>query len=192
VVDTVTRRPGGRSARIRSAVLASTLELLVRDGFDSLSLDAVAEHAGVHRTTLYRRWGSPTMLVVDALIDRSDTLVAVPDEGTLRADLQTLMAAVRANLESPLGEAVTVALAGARTDELVQAARRFWDDRLERMSVVVSRAVDRSEIAPADPHAVIELVIAPLFFRVLVDRRPIDDALVDMVTRTMVDGLAAR
>lgn len=63
----VARRPGGRSARIRAQVLEAVRELLVEQGFDALSVDAVAERAAVHRTTVYRRWRDVGGLLADVL-----------------------------------------------------------------------------------------------------------------------------
>jgi AcrR family transcriptional regulator len=193
MADRVHQRPGGRSARIRADALASTIELLAERGAAGLDFDAIADRSGVHRTTLYRRWGSPVMIAVDALTARSDAVVRVPDEGSLEADLRSLVEDVRANLESPAGNAITRALVADHGDEVVEAARRFWDDRLARMRVVVDRAVARGEITHVDPSfdptVVIELAVAPLFFRLLVDHRPLDDDFLETVVRALVSGL---
>lgn len=50
-----------------ASVLAATLEILAEHGFASLTIDEVAERAGVHTTTVYRRWGSRDGLVAAAL-----------------------------------------------------------------------------------------------------------------------------
>lgn len=185
------RRPGGRSARIREAVLATTVDVLADGGYPALTLDGVAERSGVHRSTLYRRWGSPAALVLDALLARSDRTVPVPDTGSFAGDVRQLLAEVRANLEDPVGGAATVAIAAERSEAAADGARRFWDDRLDRMRVVVERAVERGEVADGDEaRGVIEVAVAPLFFRLLVRRTPIDDDLVDRVVSLLGRALA--
>ncbi|MEV1246343.1 TetR family transcriptional regulator [Nonomuraea sp. NPDC050022] len=57
------RRPGGRSARVRTAVHEAVLDLLRKEDWDSLSLARVAERSGVHQATLYRRWGTLGALI---------------------------------------------------------------------------------------------------------------------------------
>ena len=52
------RRPGGRSSRVRAAVLGATLEALVQGGYEALSIAEVAARSGVHESTIYRRWGT--------------------------------------------------------------------------------------------------------------------------------------
>ncbi|MFC7589155.1 TetR/AcrR family transcriptional regulator [Nonomuraea antimicrobica] len=54
-----TVRPGGRTARVRAAVLEATQDELVERGFHELTMDQVAARAGVGKTTVYRRWGAP-------------------------------------------------------------------------------------------------------------------------------------
>src|SRR5687768_13717083 len=65
------RRPGGRAARVRAAAIAATLAELAESGYTALSLERVAQRAGVHKTTLYRRWGSREELVLEAMLERA-------------------------------------------------------------------------------------------------------------------------
>ena len=67
MVDIAVRRPGGRTARIRAAVLEATVSALIEHGYDGLTMERIADRAGVNKTTLYRRWGSRAGLVVDAV-----------------------------------------------------------------------------------------------------------------------------
>ena len=60
-------RTGGRSARVREAILAATFSELIDSGYAALSVEAVASRAGVNKTTIYRRWPTLDDLLVDAL-----------------------------------------------------------------------------------------------------------------------------
>src|SRR5688572_9801014 len=84
------QRPGGRSARVRAAELAATAEALAEDGYDALSIEAVGARAGVHKTTVYRRWPTKADLVADAARARSEQHVPIPDTGGLAGDLRLL------------------------------------------------------------------------------------------------------
>lgn len=190
-LDQVHRRPGGRSARIRQDVLDATLEVLSTEGYAAVTLDTVATRAGVHRTTLHRRWGTPIALVLDALFERSEEVIGTIDTGTLVGDLEALLAAVRANLESPLGSAVTIALAAERSPDVAAASRRFWERRFEVVGPLVERAVDRGELVPIEPARFLELAVAPLFFRLLVQHGTIDADLVADVISSMTVGSGA-
>jgi AcrR family transcriptional regulator len=62
------RRPGRpRSAEADAAILASTLRLLGRRGYEGTSIDAVAAGACVARATVYRRYPTKADLVGAAL-----------------------------------------------------------------------------------------------------------------------------
>jgi AcrR family transcriptional regulator len=188
--DRVRQRTGGRSARIRGRAHEAALELLAEHGsLSAVTLDSVADRAGVHRSTLYRRWRSTPALVLDALLDRAEATVPVPDTGSFETDLRTVLAAVRSNLEDPVGAALAV-VGTDRDADITDAVRDFWDVRLGVVAEIVERATARGEIAVPDASLVVELAVAPLFFRLLVDRRPLDDALVEAVVATLRRGLA--
>ena len=86
------QRPGGRATRVRSAVLDATSMLLSEVGYDQLSVEAVASRAGVHKTTVYRRWPTKPELIAEAALVQAAEAVPIPDTGTLLGDLQTLLA----------------------------------------------------------------------------------------------------
>jgi hypothetical protein len=80
----------------------------------------------------------------------------------------------------------------AATDDdpaLVANRARFWQARYETARVIVDRAIDRREVpAGTDPELALELLVAPLHFRKLLTRQPIDDGLVEhMATHSCMD-----
>ena len=188
------QRPGGRSARVRTAVLAATLELLVETGYDGLSVDAVAARAGVHKTTVYRRWPTKAALVAAAAADRSEQLVPVPDTGSLVGDLTALGRSVADNVSSELGGGLarTIVAAAAASDEVAQVHREFWAVRLALTETIVERAVARGEVrADVDGRAVIEALIGPIYVRLLLTGEPFDAPLVDEIATLVARGVGA-
>jgi AcrR family transcriptional regulator len=182
------RRPGGRSARVRAAVVAATLDELTSNGYSGLTPDSVAARAGVHKTTVYRRWRTKEALVLDAMLQQAAQTVVVPDTGSLRGDLLDLARRSAAIQTSPAGEAVVRAVAGqAHTNaDMAAASQRFWATRLRLDDTIVQRAKERGEIdAHIDPELVIEALLGPLYFRLLVAGQPLTakfiDGLVDLV-----------
>ena len=162
-------RPGGRSARVRSDVLAATLEVLAEQGYDGAELPEIARRAGVHPTTVYRRWGSKAKLVGEALLERSRTLTPTPDTGALRTDLERLLLDGAALVHTPPVRALFEVLLADSTDmspEVAAARDRFWAAHLEEARGIVDRAVARGELpAGTDPAALIDLVIGPAVLR---------------------------
>ncbi len=165
-------RPGGRSARVRADVLAAVEAELAEHGYDGLTIDGVAARSGVHRTTVYRRWGTVDRLLVDLLALGADDTWAPAETGTLAGDLAELNREIRAALTVLPSVTVAVIAASFRTPDAADALRRFWVDRYERSAVVVTRAVERGEIpAGTDAHRVLMLATAPLYHQLVLLRQ---------------------
>jgi AcrR family transcriptional regulator len=67
-----------------------TLRLLQQEGYDGLTVDAVAATARASKATVYRRWPTKAELVLAAVIKGVRQVVAAPETGTLRGDLLQL------------------------------------------------------------------------------------------------------
>ncbi len=182
--DSVRRRPGGRSARVRSAVLQATLDQLFAVGYERLSVRKVAAAAGVAPTTVYRRWGSRPQLVLAALTELSAVTIVAPDTGSVRGDLRALAGEIAGALSQPPVTALMRSMITLPDEVAGEYRRSFWADRTARTAVIVERGIARGELpATTDPTAVLELLIAPIWFRLLISSTPIDDLALDRWVR---------
>ncbi len=173
-------------------MLRAAGELLTEVGYDSMTVEAIADRAGVHKTTVYRRWPSKAELTADAAALHSAAAVPIPDTGTLVGDLQVLAREVVANIGTEAGarRSRSIAAAAAASDELAEAMHGFWAHRLAVSTEVVERAIRRRELpATADANLIIETVIGPLWVRLLLTGEPITDAFADKVVALVADGL---
>ncbi|MFY7066249.1 TetR/AcrR family transcriptional regulator [Nocardiopsis changdeensis] len=170
-------RPVGRGAKVLAAVRAATLAELGERGYADLSVESVARRAGVHKTTVYRRWRDRQALVVDAFEHLAATEVPAPDTGALAGDLEALARALVGLLTSPRGAVMTAMLAdAARIPEIARARERVFADRVEHVRPVVERAVARGEAPPGtDPARVARALAAPVYLRLLVSGDPLDE-----------------
>ncbi|MBF6172834.1 TetR/AcrR family transcriptional regulator [Nocardia blacklockiae] len=186
-------RPGGRTARVRQAVLRAAGDLLAERGLAGLDLTEVAARADVGKTTVYRRWRTPAGLVADLLSDMAETSLPHADTGSLRGDLLANARLVTATLTDPRQGPLFKSLVAAATFDPAAAAalRHFYDTRLTEWTPCVEAAIARGEIpAETDPRAVLSAVSAPLYYRLLNTGDPLDDT----VTTTTAEAaaLAAR
>jgi AcrR family transcriptional regulator len=189
------QRPGGRAARVRAAVLDAAAELLTDGGYDQLSVEDVAARAGVHKTTVYRRWPTKAGLIADAVSVHSEQNVPIPDTGTLLGDLQAFARAIVANIASEGGtrRSRSIVAAAATSDDLTAGMHSFWAERLDSSATIVERAIERGELAPeADANLIIETVIGPLWVRLLLTGEPISDDLADRVAELVTVGATHR
>jgi AcrR family transcriptional regulator len=189
-----TTRPGGRTARTRAAVRDATVAELADRGYAALTVDGVAARSGVHRATLYRRWGGVDGLVADALELAGEDGWQPPDTGTLEGDLLGLAHEVlRAFTGSGHGGAPAAFVAAAfHSEPTARALRAFFAGRHERAAAVVRRAVERGELSPdTDPGALVRAAVAPLYYRLFISREPIDEVAAEQAARAALSAARA-
>lgn len=140
------RVEGPREAEI----LSTTLTLLIRHGYDRLTMDAVAREARTSKATLYRRWTSKQQLVMDAIVNsKAATVPPPPDTGSLKGDLMAAYAGSGgvADVES-VGMLAAVLTAMETDPEFARQVRgRLVEPRIEQARVIFGRAVERGEVA---------------------------------------------
>jgi AcrR family transcriptional regulator len=185
----------GRGPKVRRAVLAATLTELSDAGYAALTLEAVAQRAGVHKTTVYRRWPDREALVTDAITDYVAAEVPVPDTGSVDTDLRELARSrVRAMLDPAEQSWMTAVLAtdAARLPEVTRIKRRFAEDRFWRASPVIARAVERGELpADTDPDEVLKALIAPILLRLVITAEPVDETTADQAAQVALTAARA-
>jgi AcrR family transcriptional regulator len=187
------RRTGGRSARVRAAVIDATLTALLTHGLDDLSITEVAQRAGVHPTTIYRRWGGRSNLALDAVLSGTEAEIPTPDTGSLRGDLLAVIRGISAFLRTSLGE-LLVRIALRRDLPEYEAARAgYWLQRFRMGAALLERARARGELRrDVDPQLALETLIGPMFVRMLMTGEPLDDALLVRCVDLVLDGIASR
>ncbi|MFD7462631.1 MULTISPECIES: TetR/AcrR family transcriptional regulator [unclassified Streptomyces] len=165
-----TVRPGGRTARVRAAVLRAAGDVLAEQGFDRLDLADVARRAEVGKTTVYRRWGSVTGLVADLLVDMAEQSSPRQETGSVLGDLRANALLVQRTLaDERQGALFRAVIAAATCDErTAQALRRFYEVRVAEWAPCVEQGVARGELPEGtDARAVVRAVSAPLYYGLL-------------------------
>jgi AcrR family transcriptional regulator len=182
-------RPGGRTARVREAVLRAAGDLLAEGGLDRLDLGEVARRAEVGRTTVYRRWRTPASLVADLLAEMAETSLPRTETGSLLGDLTANARLVQRTLADPRQGALFKALIAAATCDgrTAGALHRFYEIRIAEWAPCVAAAVERGELpAGTDAREVVRAVSAPLYYRLLASGDPLDEAAADRAARAAV------
>ena len=187
-------RPGGRTAQNRAAVVEATLAELAERGYDQTSVESVALRAGVHKTTVYRRWKTKERLVAEALDATAAVQIEIPDTGDLALDLQTLARGVRGVLISTVGSAaVRTLVSGAQSSpQVARVLRTFWSGRLTKVVPIVNRAVTDGRLPPGtDAIELMKYLAAPMFHRVLVTAEPVTEADADRAAAVVLAAAQA-
>jgi AcrR family transcriptional regulator len=176
-----------RSEEAHRAILAAVIELLPEHGLKGLTIEAVAAHAGVGKTTIYRRWDTKNDLIVEAL-QHLRPAGAPPDTGSLAGDLEAMVTLQRDRLEaSTLPRLMPRVLAEASEEpelhaEIVRTAvqpiRAILDEFVER-------AVRRGELREdVDRESLVDILHSLPVYLLLMNGGDIG-ALVGMPTRVV-------
>jgi AcrR family transcriptional regulator len=182
-----------RSEVAHHAILDATLELLAEVGFSALTVEGVAQRAGVGKATIYRRWPSKLPLVVEAFGE----LPAFEDvdTGSLHEDLEAMLTQyLKHFLSTPLATVYPSLAAerrhnpelGALLDPLLQSRRRPLDAALRR-------AVKRGELAAdLDLELASDLIVGPVAVRLFFRGTQIKPDMVGPMVAMALDGIRRR
>ncbi len=188
------RRPGRpRDARVDRSILDATLDLFLEDGFDAMSIESVAERAGVGKTTIYRRWQSKEELVV-ATIDTLYEGLEVPDTGDVRADLTSVVKHMHGLIQNTKAGRALPRMAGevARDTPLGRAyMKNVMTPRVRAAGAALQRAKERGELREdLDVQIAVASIIGPMMFLVLTGRIVnFGDDLAERLVDQAIDGM---
>ena len=186
-------RPGRpRDARAHQAIIDATLELLSADGYSKLTIESIANRAGVGKTTIYRRWPSKGPLVSE-VISGLIHLGPMVDTGDTRKDLAIFLKAVLTAMSQPLVGGTIPGLANDMGSDpaLAEPFRQFIiAPKRQRVNAILDRAVSRGEIdEDVDRELVMDLLVGPILWRALLTGAPLNidvtQSIVDHVVRSI-------
>ena len=187
------KRGRPRSEKARHAILEAAAELLLARGLGAVSMDAVAERAGVSKATIYRWWPSKEMLALDALLDWAATSAPARDTGSLREDLLALVRPwVREIKRQPFGRVIAALVTEAQSDPQFAEAYRthFVEPRREAMRAAFARAARRGEVpVDLDVEVAVDLIYGPLYHRLLHGHAPLSGRFAEDVVDMALAGI---
>lgn len=157
-------------------------DLLAEGGYPAVSIEAVANRAGVGKQTIYRWWPGKPELVLEHLIGVAATLPA-PDTGALADDLRIYLGATCSGWTTGgTGAVVAALMAEAQAD--MQFGARFYREliagRRDALKKILARGQIRGELAGTrDLDLLLDLIYGPLWYRLLLRHAPLDGAFIE-------------
>lgn len=160
-------RPGGRTEVVRAAVAEAVLELL-KQGNANFSMAEVAELAGIHRSTLYRRWQTQADLIQEAMTLHAAKVI-IPDTGNWKKDLRALINTLTKFVEDPIEMAIVRAIIDPKNENLATQITEHWAPLMVQQASPIHKAIARGEIRKnIDPQMLFSLILSPLLLQSLV------------------------
>lgn len=166
--QTVRKAGRPRSVQSHQAILEATLALFAEVGLQGLSIEAIAERAGVGKTTIYRRWSSKEDVIKDAFeLFRAGN--PIPDTGNIRNDLLYITKESQElfNRNPLMGKLTTKLIAEIKTKPEIYHAfyEKLVAPRIQEFRQIVERAQERGELRPdLDATFILYLIFSSMVY----------------------------
>ncbi|MFI1013365.1 TetR/AcrR family transcriptional regulator [Streptomyces sp. NPDC020965] len=191
------RRPPAGAAVLREdvteAIRAAVFEELATVGFARMSIEGIARRAGVGKTAVYRRWKSKLALVLDLVSVFAAQGLPAPATGSLHGDVRALLEVASHALRHPVASQVIpdLLVEAARNPEIADTIKAALLDSQQGVAALIVRAaVERGELpAGTDPDRLLDVVVGPLYWRLVVVRGDLPKGYVDELARGAVAAL---
>jgi AcrR family transcriptional regulator len=155
-----------RDGRTDAALVDAVLDLVGRGAtLSGISFVAIAEHAGVSRNSLYRRWKTKDALFLDVLASLNRPLPALAGTSVLD-DVAELLSVIIERSVDPRASQMLRAL-NAEASKFPQLHRRYFEEVVApRRAVLIDlleRGVERGDIAGnVDVDFAASVLVAPI------------------------------
>ena len=174
-------RPQGRphSEKARRAILEAAGELLERDGFAAVTMDAIAARAEVSKATIYRWWPNKAAVVTDSFMELTAPEIDFVETGSVLEDLRSQMRRLAHTFASKTGRSIAALVAEGQADpKVAEVFRSRWiSARREETRRVLQRGIARGELREdLDLEVAMNALYGPIYYRLSSDtsrmRRP--------------------
>jgi AcrR family transcriptional regulator len=182
-----------RDARATEAIATAALRQLVETGYARMSMESVAEEAGVARATIYRRFRDKADLVTSAIADAAARGVALPPSQDPVADVVAFLEEFDARIAEHCLEVVGCLLA-AREEPTAMALHRarVVVPRLAAARALLCRARDEGALrSEADVDVVLDMLVGGVFARRIAGE-PAERGWARRAVGTVLDGAGPR
>lgn len=174
--------------------MRATRDLLARDGYDQLSIEAIAREAGVSRPTIYRRWPSKVHLVFDAAFDQTPGGELLSLSGVFEADLRSFVSAVLTFWRDPVVEAASLGILTERRrdPELHIKTQQLLDEQTKgAFRSLVASGVEQGRVDPdVDVDMVYQALIGTAFYTAHMEPDVDVDDTADRLCSLLIEGAA--
>jgi AcrR family transcriptional regulator len=184
-----------RSVQSETAILDATLQLLEDKLLCNVTIEAIAQKAGVGKATIYKWWPSKAALALDAFLTRTRMTVEIPDTGSAKTDFTESLKSLMRFFTSKTGRVFCQFIAECQIDaEFAHLFREYFlTSRRNAVGVILSRAEARGEIrGDLDRELVLDLIYGPMVYRLLVGQAPVNDAEAEQLIEAIFEGMRKR
>jgi len=182
--------PKREAPRSERAILDAAYHLLVEEGLGATTVEAIAARAGVSKVTVYKWWPNRAAVITSAFLSKSGDTLPYP-ERISRDEVVEALIRMAESFRGSTGTAIRALIAEGQVDPDVAQAFRdgYINARREHGTEIIRAAIAEGVIRDADPDIILDLLYAPLYFRLVVGHQPLTDEAIRAHVELALDGL---
>lgn len=184
-----------RSEETKKAILTASYELLLENGFNTVTVEGIAQRAGVSKATIYKWWSSKAAVVLDGFFAATESTLQVPDTGSAREDLFIQVNNLASFITSPKGKVITELIAAGQFDANIaeEYRNRYFTPRRLISRHILERGIQRGDLnKDLDIELSIDLIFAPIFYRLLITGETVDSTFVRSLVSYALMGIGTQ
>ena len=180
-----------RSEKTKNSILAAAYELLLDKGFGAITIEKIAERAGVSKATIYKWWPNKAAVVMDAFFDAAVVRLPIPDTGSTINDMIIQVNNLAKFLTSREGRVINEIIAEGQYDQKLAETYRtiYFKPRRLDSRYILERGISRGELKEnLDIELIIDLIFGPVFYRLLITGDVVDEDFIKNLIKYIFEG----
>jgi len=160
-----------RGRKATQAILRASLDLAEESGLDAVTVEGIAEHSGIAKTTIYRRWPNVSHILMDAVLSQVNEAAPIEERSTVRETFAVSMKLLIKLYAGRNGKILRALIGRAQVDaSLREAIEARWVEPRRRLAREILRSgIRRGEIRPdLDADIVLDVLYGAIDHRLLV------------------------
>ncbi|GIM28412.1 TetR family transcriptional regulator [Clostridium polyendosporum] len=181
-----------RCEKTKTAILSAAYDLLLENGFGAVTIEKIAERAGVSKATIYKWWPNKAAVVVDGFLNATNTKLPIPDTGSTIKDMLIQVNNFVKFLMSREGNVITEIIAEGQSDPKLAETYRtiYFKPRRNISKQILERGISRGELRKdLNIEVSIDLIWGPVFYRLLITGEVIDSTFVENLVNYVLEGI---
>jgi AcrR family transcriptional regulator len=181
-----------RSEKTKSDILTAAYDLLLEKGFDTVTVEKIAEKAGVSKATIYKWWPNKAGVIMEAYLEATSVKLPVPNTGSALIDMQIQVSNFVNFIKSREGNVLIEIIGEGQFDSSLADIYRsaYFKPRRDISKEILNRGIIRGEIRyDIDVEVTVDLIWGPIFYRLLITGDMIDDYFIEALINHTFMGI---
>ncbi|MNB73824.1 Fatty acid metabolism regulator protein [compost metagenome] len=190
-----TKRGRPRNIETQQSILSASYDLLQEEGFGSVTVEKIAERAGVSKATIYKWWPNKAAVVIDGFLSAATERMPLPDTGSVYEDVLLHATNFARFMISREGKMLAEIIGEGQSDPAIAEAyrTRYFQPRRRDARKLLERGAERGELKEGlDIAIALDLIYGPIFYRMLLTGEKLDDDYVRQLVTTGFNGFSSR